>query len=279
MRKDGNLTLTIHGLADFNGEVDGEVFAEKFSAFIKGLAISDETANGERRHKFVIAALIKNTATASIAEYQTKSGGHPTHSGIDYYEAGVEEVRLDSPAARLLPLELVRTIVTLNKGVGQRFEFGEIKAETGKVIRIDKYLADRAERVLADMRRKEGAALAFEGTAYGSFDGVLRAVDFQPTMKRGTLRLTAGDLPIVCNITHVSLEEITASLEKRAVVYGLAHYDGKGGLPKLLDIQRIEVMSATGDLNRWRGAFEVPSDQPDHACAGIIPIAPEQIGL
>jgi len=158
---------------------------------------------------------------------------------------------------------LVRTIATLNRGVGQRFEFGEIKADTGKVIRIDKFLAERAERVLADMRRKEGAALAFEGTAYGAFDGILRAVDFQPAMKRGTLRLTAGDLPIICNITNVSLEEITVALEKRAVVYGLAHYDGKGGLPKLLDIQRIEVVSAGGELNRWRGAFDIPDDQPD----------------
>jgi hypothetical protein len=260
MAKEGNITLTIHGLVEFNDQVDGEVFAEKFSAFMKGLAIADETANGERMHKFVIAGLKKNTATAEVAEYEFRAS--PTRqSGFDYYHNAVEEIRRDSATARLLPPELVKTVVTLNKGARKRFEFGEIKFDrTADVIRLDPFLAAKAESVLADIRKQNAGALAFEGVAYGSFDGVLRAVDFQPTMKRGVLRLTAGGLPIICNITHTALDDVKDALEKRAIVYGLAHYDGQG-LPRLLDIQKIDVLGAPGDLGRWRGAFDFPDNE------------------
>src|SRR6185312_9623263 len=150
MAASGHITLTIHGLADFHGEVDGEVFAEKFGAFMRGLGLADEIANGERRHKFVITDLVKNTATARLAEYQTKSGGPATRSGVGAYEGAVDEIRRNTATARLLPMEFVRSVVALNRGVGQRFELGEIKF-TDNVIRIDAFLAEQAERVLADI--------------------------------------------------------------------------------------------------------------------------------
>lgn len=261
---DGEITLTIHGLDAFNGEVDGEVFARKFSAFMKGLALADLMANGERRHQFMISALVKNTATASVAEREFKAGP-PRVSSVGKYEDSIEEIRRDSAAARLLPSDFVRTVATLNKGVGSKFEFGEIKIARGdgNVIRIDSFLAERAAKVLRDIERQAGSVGRFAGTAFGSFDGILKAVDYQPEMKRGILRLTAGGLPIQCNITNVAVEDVADALEKRAVAYGLAHYDGRGGLPKLLDIQRIEVINRVGDLSRWRGNFEVPDADED----------------
>lgn len=262
MTKDGNLTLTIHGLEAFHGDVDGEVFAEKFSAFIHGLAIADRAANGERRHKFVIADLVKNTATATVSERTYRSGA-PTRSGIAYYEAGLDDIRLDTPAARLLPVELVKSIATLNRGVHEKFEFGEIKGEGAHVIRIDRFLAEKAEKVLADIKRSDQLNLTFEGTAYGSFDGTMKAVDFQPAMKRGVLWLSAGGAPIVCNITHLALDDVRSAVERRCVVYGLAHYDGKSGLPRLIDIHKVEVVAAAGALNHWRGTFELDRDSAD----------------
>jgi hypothetical protein len=253
--RDGKLTLTIHGLEAFHGDVDGEVFAEKFSAFIHGLAAADKAANGERRHKFVISDLVKNTATATVSERGYKSGVF-SRSGIAFYEAGLDEIRLDTPAARLLPLELVQSVATLNRGVHKKFEFGEIKGEGANVIRIDSFLASQAERVLADIKRKDPVQLTFAGTAYGSFDGIMKAVDFQPAMKRGVLWLSAGGMPIQCNITNVALEDVRAAVESRCVVYGLAHYDGKSGLPKLLDIHKVEVIASAGSISQWRGAFE-----------------------
>jgi hypothetical protein len=249
------ITLTIHGLVDFHGEVDGEVFAEKLSAFIRGLAIADTAANGERRHKFFVADLVKNTATASLQERLFRTGAE-NHSGIEYFGEGVDQIRGDSQSARLLPEKFVSEIVKLNRDAEKKFQFGEIKRENGEVIRIDQFLAERAERVLKDIKRAEEIGVEFEGVAYGSFDGVLKAIDFQPEMKRGVLWLSAGGRPINCNITNLALDDVTAAVEKRCVVYGLAHYDRKSKLPRLIDIQKVELVPQhNGDLARWRGAF------------------------
>lgn len=263
MAESRDITLTIHGLVEFNDEVDGEVFAEKFSAFMRGLAASDIAANGERRHQFIIGDLRKNTATAQIKERKIKVAAI-TYSSAGYFEDAIEEIRRDSQPARLLPLEVVKSVVTLNKGVGRSFEFGEIKVGGDNVIRLDSYLAAQAEKVLSDIKRMESKPAYFEGMALGSFDGTLRAVDFQQAQKIGVLRLSAGDLPLTCDISRVSLEEITAALEKRAVFYGTARYDGKSGLPKLLEVRRIEVVPKGDGLVRWQAAFKAgPSDDQD----------------
>ncbi|AVF03904.1 MULTISPECIES: hypothetical protein [Devosia] len=252
-----DITLTIHGLVEFNDEVDGEVFAEKFSAFMRGLAASDIAANGERRHQFIIGDLRKNTATAQIVERKNKVAAI-THSGASYFEQAIDEIRRDSQPARLLPLKVVESVVTLNRGVGRSFQFGEIKVEGDNVIRLDPYLAAQAEKVLADIKKLEGKPAYFAGMALGSFDGTLRAVDFQQAQKTGVVRLSAGDLPLTCDISRVPLEEIAAALEKRAVFYGTARYDGKSGLPRLLEVRRIEVVPKGEGLVRWQAAFEAP---------------------
>jgi hypothetical protein len=53
------LTLTLHGLDQHNQDVDGEVFARKFTAFMRGLGKSDAFANEGRWHKFLISDLRK----------------------------------------------------------------------------------------------------------------------------------------------------------------------------------------------------------------------------
>lgn len=256
MADDSKITLTIHGLVEFHGEVDGEVFAEKFSAFIKGLTVSDEAANGERHHKFIVADLKKNTATATVAERPFRTG-EAVQSSVDYFEAGINEIRADSAVARTLPETFVRSIVRLNRDVAKRFEFGEIKRGTGTVIAIDTFLADRAERVLEDIQRRAKEALSFKGKAFGAFEGLLRAVDYQPVIKTGILRLAAGGKPIKCNIGNVDVDIVANALEKRATIYGLAHYDGKTGLPALIDVHRIEVFETGQGLKRWRGVFDI----------------------
>lgn len=258
----GSITLTIHGLVAFNDEVDGEVFAEKFSAFMKGLASSDEAANGERRHKFVISDLRKNTATAAISERPIKSV-QGMQSGAEYYERSLEEIRQDSPAARLLPTSVVKSIASVSKGASEKFEFGEVKIGEDKIIRLDAFLFERAERVLADIKRKSASPFAYRGGAFSSFSGVLRAIDYQPTMKRGTIRLSAGDVPITCNIGKVPIEHIKEAIERPAVFYGLAHYDGISNLPTLFDIQFIELPNPGKGLARWGGKFSISQDDEE----------------
>ncbi len=121
---------------------------------------------------------------------------------------------------------------------------------------------EKADRVLADIKRGDTTNLAFEGVAYGAFDGVLKAVDLQPETKRAVLWLSAGNMPVQCNITGLGIEDVRKALDQRAEVYGLAHYDGKLGLPMLLDIQRLEIIGEGRGLSGWRAAFEFPSEWP-----------------
>ncbi len=124
MAKGGPITLTVHGLSFFGGEVDGGgVFAEKFSAFIKVLAnhACAATNGGERRHQFIIDGLAKNTATAVLREHEYV-GSISTRSSSTASIA-LEEIRNDTPAAAFAPREFARHVVALNRDAGKRFEF------------------------------------------------------------------------------------------------------------------------------------------------------------
>ncbi|MBX4858774.1 hypothetical protein HJA86_02030 [Rhizobium bangladeshense] len=253
--------MTIHGLEAFHGEVDAEVFAVKFSAFMKGLAESDEEANGSRAHKFVLTDLRKNTATAELIERRIRATEAPLNSGIAFYAYGIEEIRANSPRARHLPKALVESVVALGNGVSKKFEFGELKMPDGSILLLDAFLEERAKHVLADIKNKSTDLGLFQGIAFGSFDGVLKAVDFQQDTKRGTIRLSAGGLPVACNITDVSIDEVRSALDQRARFYGRASYGGSSPLPKMLDVRKIEVIEGGLGLSRWRGAFDIQIDE------------------
>ncbi|HEV7293133.1 MAG TPA: hypothetical protein VGN79_12510 [Devosia sp.] len=256
-----DLTLTIHGLVDFNDEVDGEVWAEKFTAFMKGLAAADEAANGKRVHKFIVADLRKNTATAQIAEYvRLPLAGH--RSGVEFYERAIDLIKADAPEARKLPAELVRSVVNLNKGASKSFQFGEIKSD-GNVIYLNSDFGRAAEKVLEDIKAREEGAVHFEGQAYGSFDGVLRLVDYQHTMKKGMIWLTAGNVAVQCDIGSVPVEDVSAALEKRSVFYGLARYQANNPLPQVIEVRRIEPVAQGEGLTRWRGSFHIEAEDDE----------------
>ncbi|WP_404289311.1 hypothetical protein ACD578_24530 [Microvirga sp. RSM25] len=263
MPQDGEITLTIHGLDAFNRDVDGEVFAEKFTAFMKALAAADTAANGKRRHKFLISGLVKNTATASVRE-QVASAGEVPDSSLFYYKKGLRAIHEDSPAARRLPADFIRPIAKLNRGVGDRFEFGEVKFSGGEVIRIDAFLQKRAEKILAEVERLEKSQETFfKGQAYGAFDGFLKTVDLRGDAKRAFLILSAGNLQIDCSVDHIEVERLRSALDQRAMVYGLAFYDGESGLPAKIEVRDIQLLKDQPDLGRWRGAFAVPTKDED----------------
>jgi hypothetical protein len=256
------LTLTLHGLDAYNRDVDGEVFARKVTAFLKGVRLSDKAVNGQRRHKLLLTDLRKNTATISIRE-QVYVRGPPPGSGMAYYEAAVEAVYHKRPDAKNLPLGVVKEIASLNNGSGHSFDFGEIKSSAGTVIRIDDYLSRIAKSLVEEMETERQTATArFRGTAFGSFDGVLELADFRGRIWKGALKLTAGNKEIECTIDALAVPEIKDALKCRVVAYGLAHYNGRSGLPDRLEVISAKPIPApdASDLGRWRGAFELAAD-------------------
>ena len=201
------LTPTLHGLKAFNEDVDGDVFVRKLGAFLRGIKHSDMAANGgKRRHKLLLTALSKNTATASVREQLMCPGPSP-HSGMAYFGKAVDAVYTGRPEARDMPLVVLRDIADLNRGVGRSFAFGEFKSNRGAIIRIDDYL-DKKSRALIIEREgnKDDRVGGFKGIAYGSFDGMLKLVDLRGDVRRAVLILTAGGKEIDCTVNALTLE-------------------------------------------------------------------------
>jgi hypothetical protein len=257
------LTLTLHGLDEFNDEVDAAVFARKLNAFVRGIGHADMAANGGRvRHKLLLTELKKNTATASVRE-QVVNNGPIARSSLRFYSQSVNAVYLGLPEARDLPIQILEEITKLNKGVGRSFAFGEIKIDTGQVLRIDDFFAKKANRLIAEVRQRACEVLApeksYEGIAYGSYDGTLKEVDLRGEIKTGKLILTAG-IEIDCTLNSLTPEELERALDRRVTAYGRALYQKSSGLPVRLEITKAERIPEpeTANFGRWRGAFRIP---------------------
>lgn len=251
------LTITVHGLDEFHRAVDAEVFAVKFAAFIKGLTIADRTVNaGERKHKYLIEDLRKNTATALVREQPLEAfvGG----SGVEFYRAGLAAVASGRPDAVSLPEPLIKEIARLGKDVGKYFSYLEVKDKDAVIATVDQLFTDRANQIVA-LKANDNLqhGRLFKGTAMGSFDGILELVDIRQDHRRGVLTLTAGGVAIECDVSALDLEQVRSALGVRATVYGVARYDGVKPLPALFDVRDLTPVKSTGDLTRWRGAFDI----------------------
>ncbi len=258
------LTLTLHGLEEFNDEVDADVFARKLTSFLKGIRSSDKAVNGRRRHKLLLTDLRKNTATASVREQVYLPGSVPC-SGLDYFEDAVQAVRDNRPSARLLSLPVVREIAALNNGSGHSFAFGELKSTSGNIIRLDEMLGKRARSLVLEIEaEKKGRDVRFVGVAYGSFEGRLEEVDLRGELWKGVLVLSAGGKQIVCTVSALEMPEIRLALKRRVLAYGRAHYGASSGLPERLEITSIQPVKSASNANlgRWRGAFDIPDSDP-----------------
>ena len=249
--------------------VDGEVFARKFAAFMRGLGKSDAAINNGRRHKFLIRDLHRGSATATVREQVAKRGA-AVQSGIGYYLDGISSIYADATRARAIPRGIVQDIASLPKGAGHTFSFAEVKGTpanddtTPTITRIDEFLENRARRVLQDVISGTPASMrSFEGTAYSSFDGVLKAVDLRGEMQKAVLLLSAGGKPIECIVNTVEVTKLGDALDQRVIVYGLAHYDRNSGLPARLDVRDMQIIKEGNGLSRWKGAFDIPPNDYD----------------
>lgn len=264
MSAEDETTLTIHGLEALNEAVDGEVFAEKLKAFLAALAAADIAANGVRRHRFLISALEKNTATARFREHLV-SNGPPPVSSVRFYKDGLNRIQSGDPTAKDLPISFIRQVAQLNKNAGRTFAFGEVKFGQSDVIRLDDQMRYQAANLLDEVvRLQKNDQKFFKGYAATSFDGTLKSVDLRGEIKRAYLILTAGGQQIDCNITNINVDDLRNALDTRAIVTGMAFYRGDTGLPVNIDIRAIKVLaSGNPNLTRWRGAFTTTDNNID----------------
>lgn len=248
--------MAVYGLDEDNKLVRATVFAQKLNAFLLGLKLADQFANGKPQHELVIERLEVSSAIVRVREKQ-RAMQRPSHSAVEAYENAVNAVYGAQPSAAKIPSKLVKTFAALSKGTTKRFRHGELEFDSRTVIRIDDYLLKQSERALVSVSEKTFSSkkVYFRGTAVGTFDGVLRVMDSRGSLLRATLLTTAGDKEIDCVVSKDKLHEFAENFDHRVRIEGAAHYDGEGPLPARVDVNTIRNVKRDADLRKWRGAF------------------------
>ena len=261
MPRHDETTLALHGLDVDARVVRAEVFVQKLRELIAALKTADKLTNGKHTCDYLLPDLHNGSAVVTVRERaRTRT---PTESPISYFERTATavyngEVR---DVASFAP-EMVARIEKLSRGSNERFAHAEISFSGSTVIRIDDYLQRQAEDAL---RRPNdvhvGQMQSYRGTAFGTFDGVLKEIDSRGTMLRGKLVLAPSTTEIDCVMNKDRVPAARESFDKRVVIKGAARYDGRSGLPARVDVHEIRIIKEVGDLTRWKGAFMFP--KPD----------------
>jgi hypothetical protein len=248
-------TFVLHGLDADNRIVRADVFARKIRTLIDALRESDKIANGKALHDFMISDLKIGSAAIKIREKKKTRRGF-AHSGIGVFEGATKAIYNGDRSVARFPTTLIGKIERLSDGVDRTFSHAEI-AFSDSVIRIDDFLAAQATIAIEAANDTEKKDRAFRGLAHGMFDGMLKEIDARGLTLRGKLVLTAGGAEIDCVMDKDKVEDAADNFSKRAIIEGLAHYDGESMLPRRVDVRSIAPVNERADLIRWRGKMEL----------------------
>ncbi len=258
MPRDGETTLTIHGLNADATVVRASVFAHKLRDLLNALRTADRIANGRCVHDYLLPQLHYGSVVATVRERRLRQ--KPSQSPISLFESVATAVyNGDLRTVPSLDHELVERIEKLSRGANKRFSHGEISFSSDTVIRIDDYLQRQAEDAMrAPKTTLVGQPQSYRGPAFGTFDGVLKEIDSRGTMLRGKLVLFPSAIEIDCVMNKDRVPTARESFDKRVVIKGTARYNGRSSLPARVDVDEIRATKQMADLTRWKGAFVFP---------------------
>lgn len=249
-------TFTLHGL-DIDGRiVRANVFVLKLGQLISALRATDKIANGGHAHDFMLQDLRQGSAEVTVRA-RPRHTRQPLHSPISCFEdASMAVYNGDRGSVSRLSRVIVQKIHTLSTGANKKFAHAELSFPDETVLRIDDYLLHRAEDVVADPHGDQLDQLqSYRGSAFNTFDGILKEIDSRGVMLRGKLVLVPSASEIDCVMNKDRVPDARESFDKRVVLNGIARYDGRGGLPVRLDVHNIRAVKRSGDLAKWKGAF------------------------
>lgn len=254
----GEIEFRVHGPDPSTDEVSAGIFARQLATLVRALRAADKAANGKPAHDYVIARLHTSTPTALLAERplpkfrgQIFSG----HSGVNAFADCVSAITMGERDRALAYGSCAKQVSRF-----ARVGYSEIWTPKAKVFRVDPFLTEQAESIVNPKAVKsrpetDAAREWFRGVAQGSFDGEVKAADLRGALPQVKLLLTAGGAQIDCVCRAEDIEEIRAALNHRARVSGRAIYDGKGGLPRRVEVSKISIVPRARDFARWKGAF------------------------
>lgn len=259
----GQIRFRVHGPDPAGDEVSAAVFADKLMTLVRALRAADKALNGVLMHDYVIARLRTSTPTAVLAErplpkYDDLVSGQ---SGISGFDDCVQAITIGERDRALRYGNCAVQIGKLAKGSQSRFGYAEVWTREETIIRVDPFLTERTRAIVAPPTELEAPPISatrdwFKGTAYGSFDGEIRAVDLRGALPELKLILTAGRKQVDCVCRGIDIETIRTALNRRVRLSGLAIYDGKSGLPRRIEVNEIIPVPPPGDITRWAGSFE-----------------------
>ena len=259
MPGDGETTLAIHGLDTDASFVRASVLVEKLRDLLTALRTADRLENGRSVHDYLLPKLNDGSIVATVRERPKRL--KPSRSPISCLEQAT--IAVYDGDLRILPSlspELVGRIEKLSRGANERFSHGEISFGEDTVIRIDDYLHRQAEDAIHVSANGSMAEQfqSYRGSAFGTFNGVLKEIDSRGTMLRGKLVLVPSATEIDCVMNKDRVPVARSSFDNCVVIKGTARYNGRSSLPARVDVHEIRTVRQMADLTRWKGAFVFP---------------------
>lgn len=251
------IRLKVYGLqAGADGPVRADVFARKLSALINGLRAADRYKNERKVFEYLITKLEYGSAAVSIKEQPMQTEFWQFHSSVEYLQNNLLSVYDSQKFHSGAPKKLAKSMSSLAAGASKNFSHAEISFGDGKVVRIDKYFKNRADRAYKAQFEDAEKADFFTGSAMGNFVGTVKAIDLRGRIASAKLLLDAGAVELDCVFDETLRDEVREALDKRANVSGLALYDGTAGLPGRVEIKNIKIINGDRGLKKWRGRFK-----------------------
>lgn len=255
---DDKITLKIHGLEVDNDFVRADVFVEKLRALVDSLKRIDRLKHDNKKcYQYIVSDLKIGSAVATIREKRTNRHRDGIVSSVGSLSNIVSSIYDgDARAASQLPKPLLDNLRRLTNGSSKAFSHAELVFPQGRIYRIDEFLAERIREV-NDIANENNPIqqVYFNGTAFGTFEGVLQELDARGTLLRGKLILTGG-VELDCVLNKDEIPTVRKQFNQRVSVDATAHYDGRQQLPVRLDISHISRLKDFTDLKKWQGVLK-----------------------
>ena len=254
-----DLHMALFGRHDDTGGspalINADLFQRKFRLLIKALRAADESVNSPRnRHSYYIKRLATGSITADIIERPTSSKSRPSNSSTSALCEFADLIYRGKFSAATRFGRVIEPLKSLCYGAGELFSFLEIKSGDYEA-RLDAFTTKQAERYSSENNSQSAASIFFQGESREGFDGRIRLIDNRGSHPSGKFILNVGGVEIDA-ILRLSLEEERFAFDRRVWAEGAAIYTGRSALPDRFVIDRIEAISESSDINRWRGALK-----------------------
>jgi hypothetical protein len=255
------IRFAIHGPDVDTDAVSASVFAAKLSSLVSALKAADAAVNGTQIHDYVIDRLHTSTPTAILSErtIDKQLTYMPERSGIDGFCSCADAITNGDRQRATAFGACASRIERLARGArGKSFGYAEVCARDDKSIRVDDFLKKRASTMIRPVQTLDAEDKGrqwFNGTAHGTFDGEVKAVDLRGSQPELKLILSAGGKEIDCVFRSAHIPEIGRALNRRVRLSGRAIYDSRFPLPIRLEVSDIKIIDDLGDFLKWRGAF------------------------